>query len=284
MTLGSMLMEKMKQFFIRETFPTDARGTIRVLEQERKDQEKLAQAEAKHDLPAVVKEEKRIDKEIAAETVKLFHLLRNIRLITQTQLMYLRIIATEVHDDKTLTEKDRQAILERVAAYRHELGKLTDTLFKKETSFSSINLSAKNLLEISSLARALFFETMMGGRAARRATSLEKKLADNARKGSWVLSPTGKKYMQRFEEQFNRELENMGKEAASIINLLQREEATIKSQIEHLQTLVHQNGFPPKVGEEIEILYKKELETFHRQLQEEIAKKRIELSDIEHAK
>ncbi|HIH24833.1 TPA: hypothetical protein HA251_07410 [Candidatus Woesearchaeota archaeon] len=282
-TIGSLLKEKLMQAFTRETYPTDARGTMRVLEQERKEKEKLAQAEAKGDVSLWKKEENRLDKELASEGKRLFRLLRNIRLITHTQLMYLRIIASEVHDDKTLSDRDRQAVLERIAAYRKELGKLVNTIFREETSFESINLSAKNLLQISSLARELFFETKMGGRAARRATSLEKKLASNARKGGWVLSDNGKKYLKRFEAMFNEELERMTKEAESIILLLRDEESAIKSQIEHIRKLVHDEGFPPDIGKETEDIYRRELETFHRQLQEEIAKKRIELSDVERA-
>jgi hypothetical protein len=280
-----MVGERVRSFWTRpqNTAVRDERGMQRDITREGALEGRLAEAEMKHDATRVGKIMTEISKLDRRRAYRLFDALVQVRLIIARQLRLLEDIKTTIDRDQELSAEQRSEVDRKLEEDRNRIEGLLNEMFERETSFTSINVTAKKLLGVASQARESYFEFIKARRTTGRTNRDERRLARDARGVTKKNLDLFERHIVLFDKHLEEELAWLRKASADTILLLQDDVADITAKETRIKQLMAVSGFPKPIGQEILASYDATLLDTHRRLLEEIAKKRIEISAAKRA-
>ena len=290
-TLWEMTKERVKGIVFKPENQVlrDAKAESRAVREEQKLEEQEVKAEHIGDLTRVQVIMKKISGLEKKKAFRLFNQLVQIRLIASNQLRrvgYLKhAIADDLAHDKNLSEEKRGALAQEFEAQfvkiHDDIATVVNSIFRAETSFESINASLKSLLRTDTLARDLVNNYRKAKRAAKIVNREEKGLEKKARNVKAVEDPAFLKRIALFLKHLDDERKYLVEASTYTLQLLQDDVHDAESKKKHLDVLIHEAGFPKYVGEELIRNFDETLRSIHDLLQSEIAKKRIEISNVD---
>jgi hypothetical protein len=213
------------------------------------------------------------------EAFRLLHTLTELGIAAVQQVKQIRHMEEILERHKSRFDPQTLAtVRENLAADRAAIRKLVESVFQEETSFASARVSLQRLLARDSLAKQHLYEALQARKAAGDAARM------TARLGRSLESSTDarklKEQLQMENLRLQEEFRKLNFLLTSTITMLREDEHDLADKQKKFESLL-ESGFPKRIGEPLLQQIRQALAALNNKLQNEIAKTRLDLAEVE---